>query len=120
MILRPPRSTRTDTLFPDTTLFRDIALLAADAGVIFLPEQRLEPVDVFERVPLEPRDLRRQLARKAGDLAVGFIHQQVDGPDRLDRHAIALRIVPIALARDLDTTGASVGPADVGGNACHT
>src|SRR3546814_11783336 len=26
MILRPPRSTRTDTLFPYTTLFRSIAL----------------------------------------------------------------------------------------------
>src|SRR3546814_18956609 len=27
MIRRPPRSTRTDTLFPDTTLFRSIALV---------------------------------------------------------------------------------------------
>src|SRR3546814_4493475 len=26
MILRPPRSTRTDTLFPDTTLFRSLVL----------------------------------------------------------------------------------------------
>src|SRR3546814_2610743 len=26
MIRRPPRSTRTDTLFPDTTLFRSLAL----------------------------------------------------------------------------------------------
>src|SRR3546814_14930313 len=34
MILRPPRSTRTDTLFPDTTLFRspDLALAGAGAG----------------------------------------------------------------------------------------
>src|SRR3546814_9782685 len=28
MIRRPPRSTRTDTLLPDTTLFRSLALLA--------------------------------------------------------------------------------------------
>src|SRR3546814_15751017 len=28
MIRRPPRSTRTDTLFPYTTLFRSLALLA--------------------------------------------------------------------------------------------
>src|SRR3546814_18456964 len=27
MLLRPPRSTRTDTLFPYTTLFRSVALL---------------------------------------------------------------------------------------------
>src|SRR3546814_7889936 len=29
MIPRPPRSTRTDTLFPDTTLFRSVLLEAA-------------------------------------------------------------------------------------------
>src|SRR3546814_2698306 len=32
MIRRPPRSTRTDTLFPDTTLFRISAALAARLG----------------------------------------------------------------------------------------
>src|SRR3546814_4372607 len=31
MIRRPPRSTRTDTLFPDTTLFRSLLLVAAGA-----------------------------------------------------------------------------------------
>src|SRR3546814_14268273 len=33
MIRRPPRSTRTDTLFPYTTLFRSIAELAVMMGV---------------------------------------------------------------------------------------
>src|SRR3546814_3821653 len=33
MIRRPPRSTRTDTLFPYTTLFRYKAHLAPDAGL---------------------------------------------------------------------------------------
>src|SRR3546814_3482969 len=33
MIRRPPRATRTDTLFPYTTLFRSIHVLATDAGV---------------------------------------------------------------------------------------
>src|SRR3546814_14848339 len=32
MIRRPPRSTRTDTLFPYTTLFRSLALLAVHVG----------------------------------------------------------------------------------------
>src|SRR3546814_15520903 len=32
MIRRPPRSTRTDTLFPYTTLFRSVAADAGDAG----------------------------------------------------------------------------------------
>src|SRR3546814_9212737 len=34
MIRRPPRSTRTDTLFPYTTLFRSIAAVAGIAAVI--------------------------------------------------------------------------------------
>src|SRR3546814_9286936 len=33
MILRPPISTRTDTLFPYTTLFRSLALLVVDVLV---------------------------------------------------------------------------------------
>src|SRR3546814_9112511 len=34
MILRPPRSTRTDTLFPDTTLFRSFPYLKDSGGLI--------------------------------------------------------------------------------------
>src|SRR3546814_7289918 len=46
MIRRPPRSTRTDTLLPDTTLFRSTATVAAlrdpfevECGMLF-PERR--------------------------------------------------------------------------------
>src|SRR3546814_9771260 len=61
MIRRPPRSTRTDTLFPYTTLFRSIPLVHADAGALFLdklagvsdPEKKRKTIggtfiDVFE------------------------------------------------------------------------
>src|SRR3546814_4133401 len=34
MIRRPPRSTRTDTLFPYTTLFRSAHLVDAEAGAV--------------------------------------------------------------------------------------
>src|SRR3546814_7640668 len=37
MIRRPPRSTRTDTLFPYTTLFRSVA-----AGVLVVPPTRVK------------------------------------------------------------------------------
>src|SRR3546814_8577523 len=44
MIRRPPRSTRTDTLFPDTTLFRSIAVIERAGGRQFpdmpFPDQR--------------------------------------------------------------------------------
>src|SRR3546814_4253819 len=39
MIRRPPRSTRTDTLFPYTTLFRSL-FLAGDGGCDFLLQQQ--------------------------------------------------------------------------------
>src|SRR3546814_9848078 len=34
MIRRPPRSTRTDTLFPYTTLFRSVAVLQRERGLL--------------------------------------------------------------------------------------
>src|SRR3546814_10757756 len=48
MIRRPPRSTRTDTLFPYTTLFRshvDDARLAGDL-VLHLEPRRRAPADI--------------------------------------------------------------------------
>src|SRR3546814_6093513 len=38
MIRRPPRSTRTDTLFPYTTLFRSIAVIASGIDIAFPPQ----------------------------------------------------------------------------------
>src|SRR3546814_3663457 len=54
MIRRPPRSTRTDTLFPYTTLFRSLAhriVALQDAGRVF-------PGDRRAGLDLGPRDLR--------------------------------------------------------------
>src|SRR3546814_1952371 len=55
MIRRPPRSTRTDTLFPYTTLFRSIVRRAGTAvsGSCFRPETTMTPVQnrmQFDRV----------------------------------------------------------------------
>src|SRR3546814_15559343 len=44
MFRRPPRSTRTDTLFPYTTLFRSCAPFAASALAVAAPIPRLAPV----------------------------------------------------------------------------
>src|SRR3546814_11980174 len=40
MILRPPRSTRTDTLFPDTTLFRSLQSVEIVSVGVLLTENR--------------------------------------------------------------------------------
>src|SRR3546814_17520646 len=43
MIRRPPRSTRTDTLFPDTTLFRSAVILGARKGK-YGPNGEVHPI----------------------------------------------------------------------------
>src|SRR3546814_20022508 len=72
MIRRPPRSTRTDTLFPYTTLFRSPA---AGLGLVILatcaPPVAQEAFEVFrpsvrqqrnqEQAPVLPRRLPREL-----------------------------------------------------------
>src|SRR3546814_3188435 len=50
MIRRPPRSTRTDTLFPYTTLFRSVAL-PDDLGRISLPHRPTE-YDAWDAIDL--------------------------------------------------------------------
>src|SRR3546814_11835772 len=72
MIRRPPRSTRTDTLFPYTTLFRSPARAkasrrAARQGPLLRPvrQRRVGPPDA-QRVAedLSPAQLHRQLLRE--------------------------------------------------------
>src|SRR3546814_6056716 len=64
MIRRPPRSTRTDTLFPDTTLFRSITAcarreeilhLVRKAGLVTIPLHTFR-LCVLARLPLPPRE----------------------------------------------------------------
>src|SRR3546814_11583727 len=74
MILRPPRSTRTDTLFPYTTLFRSprrsLVLLVANNPGGLLPTIRSR----CRRLLLDPlteADVAAYLARHAPDLGPG-------------------------------------------------
>src|SRR3546814_7285703 len=47
MILRPPRSTRTDTLFPYTTLFRSlVSWVTIDLNPLFFVQRTLETVSI--------------------------------------------------------------------------
>src|SRR3546814_439059 len=57
MIRRPPRSTRTDTLFPDTTLFRSSAstLTKKPFGS---PTTAASALTVGSKPPTRPRDMK--------------------------------------------------------------
>src|SRR3546814_1980439 len=76
MILRPPRSTRTDTLFPSTTLFRSRAHRWALRAVV--PHDRRDTVAhplIFVRIDVEfgAEGVAVELAFRAGvdDIALG-------------------------------------------------
>src|SRR3546814_7678134 len=85
MIRRPPRSTRTDTLFPYTTLFRSgHASAAAEASSLRLTLRRVV-IEAFAADAIAAPGLLRQLL-DAPLLAVG----QVEFEDPVDHHGVAL------------------------------
>src|SRR3546814_12498718 len=123
MIRRPPRSTRTDTLFPYTTLFRSAlrrrAAIIADHLEFHLLTQRLER-------PVEPADeaveFNRRGARAGGEIGVrapqqegilririGVARQRRD--DRVARRGLQERVVDTEDEIDIGVDG----PADQGG-----
>src|SRR3546814_6562081 len=101
MIRRPPRSTRTDTLFPYTTLFRSLRLMGL-SRTLFIhfrhgagdraprSEKRLKAFDLI----VEPgiKDVRRAIAvqhidparlRSCGYVKLDFIARRGPSPTRL-------------------------------------
>src|SRR3546814_904914 len=92
MIRRPPRSTRTDTLFPDTPLFRSFLAVrdggargefarpvAACAGAGVAASVGIDR-DLAERglVPARGAAIGRRQARLAGAVPAGLIASAVD------------------------------------------
>src|SRR3546814_4507104 len=76
MIRRPPRSTRTDTLFPYTTLFRSPQ--AHDFQAV--EQQRAQ-------CPVRPQQERQIVATGVGHVLIALGHQEADVGDQhaLDR-----------------------------------
>src|SRR3546814_1251741 len=66
MIRRPPRSTRTDTLFPYTTLFRSIAAL-------FTADRLVERVIATAEALRHRRHIGRRDLECGGDLVAGGV-----------------------------------------------
>src|SRR3546814_7569343 len=72
MIRRPPRSTRTDTLFPYTTLFRS-------RGVPFF----FLRVDMAGNITKRHSATRLQFARYGGTCPLWNVHEAVAAPGRI-------------------------------------
>src|SRR3546814_13027539 len=95
MIRRPPRSTRTDTLFPYTTLFRsimDAGHLVPDDLMIAMISDRIDQADCangfildgFPRTTPQAEALDSMLAEKGLKLH-SVIEMQVDDEALVDR-----------------------------------
>src|SRR3546814_2962868 len=99
MIRRPPRSTRTDTLFPYTTLFRSILHFLQDGSVH--PGRQLQSTDVTNLV--RGYDPRAKTAR-TGKILARCVERCVKliVPDRaLIEAGIAKDMVESLLARNM-------------------
>src|SRR3546814_10195240 len=60
MIRRPPRSTRTDTLFPYTTLFRSIVRIPFAEQIVWI-DKRVQSVEMERQQVLSTDQLRLQV-----------------------------------------------------------
>src|SRR3546814_11257139 len=98
MLRRQPRSTRTDTLFPYTTLFRSVRYYAGGAigEDIVAPDRR----GVAERL--------RRSGRNREPLRSGEAHRQFDIVGERDRHICGCArryVVRLSQAADRDDRG---------------
>src|SRR3546814_992886 len=111
MIRRPPRSTRTDTLFPYTTLFRSLAVAhRLDAGAHDLGDERRrvdrqrEPqrgelrLQHHAAANVEGRERRlvergRHAGQKKGDHGKPQDRRGADGEDRIDLPGLRLALL---------------------------
>src|SRR3546814_14071175 len=111
MIRRPPRSTRTDTLFPYTTPFRSTGEGIGRVAEVVAPHQAARP-----QIHREPPDIdtgRRSAAQRIVEIDPDIALDQFGRIDLTGRHRTA-RIVEIGarihdLAADADRPGVIFG-----------
>src|SRR3546814_19216563 len=100
IIRRPPRSTRTDTLFPYTTLFRSRGVdvdQAAESALDLVRGSGLVNIDARENLRREIEQLRDAIGRTEKLAPVYSSHHLLDAEDDI---GVTLAVV---VARDLHT-----------------
>src|SRR3546814_20365225 len=83
MLRRPPRSTRTDTLFPYTTLFRSAGHAGREVGIdqvrhAELVEDAIERREIAARLPLGFADIVLLSKRRHAHIALAAVDRVVD------------------------------------------
>src|SRR3546814_19703554 len=123
MIRRPPRSTRTDTLFPYTTLFRSLSVLRRPLAICDsrLPSARISPQPVVPSPGPRPRVLIYPPCR--GDVLSAVLPHHVVGDlvsapagqdvvvvvDHVEHLDITIGLAFVALDHRLRATRTNVG-----------
>src|SRR3546814_7431191 len=101
MIRRPPRSNRTDTLFPYTTLFRSELHHLCGTGDRWAQRQRYEEAVDEQPLLVHPREVSGiEIPREAGpEIAAGILLNPSADEVRPDRQAIVMQVAqhPIEL-----------------------
>src|SRR3546814_17615154 len=112
MSLRPPRPTRTDTLFPYTTLFRSLAGMHDQdfAGSKTKPAAGLAPERCVHQA-------RRQHFAQAGQAGRGALRVGIAGGQRDERAMQALELVLDLGAQAVDVAG--IERAAIGRASCR-
>src|SRR3546814_1602281 len=98
MIRRPPRSTRTDTLFPYTTLFRSYREAEADDQEVDLRAggcERCDPAALAWSLKAEARPARARHPARFGERGDGIVGEQ-----RKDLRIFVARCAGAALVID--------------------
>src|SRR3546814_13711240 len=85
MIRRPPRSTRTDTLFPYTTLFRSPAAKTSAVRIVALARAHLAGTDAFDTLEETPERRFAAITHHLGDRR----HREAAGFQQPARFGIA-------------------------------
>src|SRR3546814_4081002 len=117
MIRRPPYSTRTDTLFPYTTLFRS----SDDGGLVLLHEIFFVQVVVGMEAMALADEGRRPSVASAENAQLGAVDESLSAVDPIEpRKTVAAQQVGVVeledravLVRDVPRIAAEIGRAHV-------
>src|SRR3546814_16506091 len=100
MIRRPPISTRTDTLFPYTTLFRSITLRGRVLPIGGLKEKLLAALRGGLRTVIIPKDNEKDLAEIPDNVRKGLNIICAETVDDVLRQALVRMPVPVEWSED--------------------